>query len=506
MTSIYEEIQIAIHGIWSRRWVALGIAWTVALLGWLVVALIPNSYQSKARIFVEPQAMLTPKSGANPLERQQELEQVRQTLTSVDNLAQVVRGTDLARSVQSDRDIGARVATLKTSITVVSLQDNLFEISAKSADSSISDRANAQLAGQIVAKLIDLLAQENMTGSQAETSKTIRILDGQIAARAKDLQIAEQRRVGFEQRNVGMLPGAGSISQRMDSVRNELGQVDSQLVAAQSALAAINGQLAATPPSLDTGDAGGQGGSALGAAMGELAAARSRGWTDNHPDVVAIKRQIAAIRAMGGAGSGVTRTPNPAYIQLRSVQAERAASASALQARKGELAANLAGMSARQVQEPGIAAEQDRLDRDYNAVKVQYDKLIADREDAKLRGEVQSQAGSFTFRIIDPPFVPTAPASPNRPLLLVGVLVVAIGAGAGGTFALSQIRTTFATANRLERSTGLPVMGSITETLGAGAQQARRQKLRLFAGASAGLALMCAALVILEFVQRGLSA
>ena len=504
MTSIYEEIQIAIHGIWSRRWVALAMAWTIALLGWLVAALIPNSYQSKARIFIGPQAMLQSKAGANPLEQQQQLEQVRQTLTSVDNLVQVVRGTDLARSVMSDRDVAAKVGMLKRNITVISQQDNLFEISANSADSSISDRANAKVAGQIVAKLIDIFAQENMTGNQADTSKTIKILDGQIAARARDLQTAEQRRVDFEQRNVGMLPGAGSISQRMDSARNELSQVDSQLVAAQSALAAINGQLASTPQTMEAAGAGGT--SALGSAMGELASARARGWTDNHPDVVALKRQIASLRAMGGAASSPTRTPNPAYVQLRSLQAERAAAASALQARKGDLAASLAGMSAKQVQEPGIAAEQDRLDRDYEALKVQYDKLVSDREDAKLRGEVQSQAGSFSFRLIDPPFVPTVPASPNRPLLLVGVLLAAIAGGAGCSFALSQLRMTFATANRLERATGLPVMGSITETLGAAALKVRRQKMRLFAGASAGLVMMCLALVILEFVQRGLSA
>jgi hypothetical protein len=29
------------------------VAWAVCLLGWLVVALIPNSYESKARIFVQ---------------------------------------------------------------------------------------------------------------------------------------------------------------------------------------------------------------------------------------------------------------------------------------------------------------------------------------------------------------------------------------------------------------------------------------------------------------------
>ena len=44
MTSIYEEVRIALYGIWHRRWLALGVAWLACLLGWLVVATVPNTY------------------------------------------------------------------------------------------------------------------------------------------------------------------------------------------------------------------------------------------------------------------------------------------------------------------------------------------------------------------------------------------------------------------------------------------------------------------------------
>ncbi len=511
MTSIYEEVQIAIHGIWSRRWLALAVAWVVALLGWLVVSLIPNSYESRARVYIEAQSILSPAPGTSPLDQQQGLDQIRQTLTSVDNLVKVVKGTDLAKTVQNDRDIGGKVGMLKTGITIISQQNNLFEIAAKSADRSLSDRQNAVVSQQIVSKLLDILGQENMTGGKATTSQTIRILDGQIQARAKDLASAEQRRVDFEQKNIGMLPGSGSIGTRIDQTRGEMSQIESQMMAAQSELAGINGQLASTPQTIDTAGPGGTPGvSPLGQAMGELAQARARGWKDNHPDVLALQRQIAALRASGGGGGGgsaaMTRTPNPAYMQLRSLQAERSASVAALQARRADLAGQMGGMAAKQVEEPGIAAEQARLSRDYDTMKAQYDKLVADREETRLRGDVQSEAGIFRVRLIDPPGLPSAPASPNRPLLLVGVLIAAIGAGVGLAFVLAQLRTTYATAGRLERATGIPVMGAITETLSAAAVAKRRRMLGVFAGAGAGLVAMCLMLVVIEFVQRGMAA
>ena len=50
MNGLYDEFRIAVHSVWNRRWLALAVAWGVCLLGWLVVAMIPNKYESKAQI------------------------------------------------------------------------------------------------------------------------------------------------------------------------------------------------------------------------------------------------------------------------------------------------------------------------------------------------------------------------------------------------------------------------------------------------------------------------
>ena len=53
-----EELRAALWAVWNRRWLALGVTWGVCVLGWLVVALIPNTYESDARIFVQLDDML----------------------------------------------------------------------------------------------------------------------------------------------------------------------------------------------------------------------------------------------------------------------------------------------------------------------------------------------------------------------------------------------------------------------------------------------------------------
>ncbi|WP_370173208.1 XrtA system polysaccharide chain length determinant [Sphingobium abikonense] len=506
MAGLYDELLVLWHGIWNRRWVALAVAWGVAMLGWLGVALIPNSYQSKARVYVNTQSLLEDRMGITQVQSQQDLDRLRSTLASAENLEKVVRGTDLSQTVSGPRDIAAKITTLRENITVMAQADpSMIDISAISADSSLSDGANARIAQQVVQKLIDIFQEENLSGDRRETKQSLAFLDQQIAGRAKQLEAADQRRIEFAQRYAGLLPGAGSISQRMDAARMEINNIDSQLVQAQSALTAMNGQLAGTPQTLPGVGASG-GPSALAQAQANLASMKARGWTNSHPDVIAAQREVDALRKSGGgSASGGGGTPNPAYLSIKSMQAERAATVQALQARKAQLQADLNAMMSRQVDEPGIASEQEKLDRDYEVLKTQYDKLLADREEIRLRGEVKTETGAVQFRVIQPPSTPTAPTAPNRPLLLLGVLVLAIAAGIGVAFALGQLKGSFSTAARLERAIGLPVAGSISQVRSAAQQAVEKQRMKWFAAASGGLAGVCLLLIAVEFVQRGMA-
>lgn len=501
MSSLTDELLIAFHRIWDRKWIVLAVAWGVCVLGWLAVSLIPNKYESRARVFVQTQSVLQGKMGITPLEQQANLDSMRQTLTSTANLEKVVRGTDLIKTAASPREVNGRIAMLRTNIKVVAQANNLFEISATMSDSGLSDRKNALIAGQVVARLIDVFQQENVAGGANETRQSLSFLDQQIADQGKKLRDAEMARNQYSARFDGVLPGAGTLSQRIDAAQVEINQLDTQLMGAQSALAAINAQLAGTPPTFTTGGTGGSN-PALAAAMAELGQARARGWTDSHPDVIAIKRQIEMARASGGiSGTAGTSTPNPAYSSLRSMQAERAATVQAISARKAQLQAQLATFQGG-ASEAGIVTEQGNLEQQYAAIKAQYDKLISDRQDVQLRGAVQSEASSITFRVIDPPGIPSAPASPNRPLLFIGVLLVGVGAGVGVAFVMGQLTNSFSTAIRLEKVAGVPVLGSISEARTS--RQILQDKLatRRFALGGGALAAACVGLILVEFVQR----
>lgn len=512
MDGLYEQFRVALHQIWRRRWVALGTMWGLCLIGWLGVALIPNSYESKARVFAQMQSILPQQIGITASERQADLMRVKQTLTSTANLEKVVRRTDLNLLVASERDLAKQVERLREDIVITAQQDNLFEITATAGVAGFSNAQNARTASAIVQNLLDLFVEENLASDRIETGQSLGFLDGELKRREEELRDAEERRMEFETRFMGMLPGEGSIAQRMAAARMELSSIDSQLLSAQSALAAIRSQMGGVSATVAVPGGGGAGGGYASAQLAQLEAqlgqARAKGWTDRHPDVVSTRAQIERLRPQaqaerrGSRGDDGTSAPNPAYASLRAMAAEKEALVAAASARKAQLQGAMNQLASTQADQPGVVAEQARLNRDYEVLKRQYDKLLEDREQVQLRSDIQTKTDAIQFRIIDPPSRPTVPVAPNRPLLLSLILLVAIAGGLAAAFVKGRIQTTFPTQNRLEQVTGLPVLGTVGEVFTAERKAAERQKMKWLAGAGGALAAAYALLMLVEFWQR----
>ena len=507
MNGLTDEILAALHSVWNRRWLALAVAWGVCLLGWLVVALIPNTYESKARIFIQLDDALAEQIGIGVADRKRDIERIRQTLTSAVNLEKVIRSTRLGDSVASPKDMEGAVLSLGKNIKVVSTQENIFEITAQARQGSLSEAQNAKLAQDIAQKMIDIFREENLAGGRGEMTETLQFVNGQLAQREKELERAEQRRQAFEAQNPDMVAGGQAGIQRLEAARTELRGIDADLAGAQSALAAINGQLAGTPATIAGGPGGGGPKSALAQAQSDLASMRARGLTDNHPDVIAVRNQIAGLRvAAQGDNGSMGGMPNPAYSSLQSIKADREASVQSLNARRGAIQAEIAQLTARQINDPEVAAEAQRIGRDYDVLRQQYDKLLQDREELRLRGEVKTEREAVKFEVVDPPTTPRAPVAPNRPILLLGVLIVGLGAGVGVAFALGQLKTTYATTAKLEKATGLPVLGSISRTVTDAGRALRQRQLKLFLAGAGALGGLFVLLMAVEFIQRGMVA
>ena len=60
MDQVIQQLVEYLRGTWRRRWIGLGVAWFVAIVGAVVLFKTPNKYEASARVYVDTQSMLKP--------------------------------------------------------------------------------------------------------------------------------------------------------------------------------------------------------------------------------------------------------------------------------------------------------------------------------------------------------------------------------------------------------------------------------------------------------------
>ena len=94
---IPPEVMSKLRAYWRRRWVVLGVAWPLALVGWVGVMLLPDRYECMTRIFADTDNLLTPLlrniTVQSDLEKQ--LDVIERTLLNHNNLVAVAHSADL---------------------------------------------------------------------------------------------------------------------------------------------------------------------------------------------------------------------------------------------------------------------------------------------------------------------------------------------------------------------------------------------------------------------------
>jgi len=169
--------------------------------------------------------------------------------------------------------------------------------------------------------------------------------------------------------------------------------------------------------------------------------------------------------------------------QLKVSLSQAEAQVASARARVEEYSARVARLRSQSVEAPAVEAQLAQLNRDYQVNKDNYQKLVERRESARLSGDLTSATDMLSFRIIDPPTVPSQPSGPNRVRLFSLVFAGALVAGLAAAFLMSQVRPTFMSQSALREATGLPVLGVIGMNW-TGAQTVRRRRRLVALGVS----------------------
>src|SRR5215472_1058073 len=438
-------------------------------VGWVVVFtvgwLLPPVYRSGTLILVEepsvPQQYVVSNVSSNIQER---LNNITQQILSRTRLVKIIEKLDLYPKERAHKTADDVVERMRKDIEI--------ELVRSSEDRQVTAfniyylSRDPRLAQQVTSELTNLFITESLEARQQQSENTTHFLETQLEDARRSLAEQEQRLRKYKDQYLGELPGQlQSNIQILAGLQTQLQQEDDALGRAKQQnayLESLLSQYRTVEASANSGTTNAPVG--LPAIDQELDRLRAKladlssHYTDRHPDVRKLKEQIAKtegmkermtadLRAKAAAPpvADVAKPEVPDYAdgkimspvvevrsQLKANQIEitnRQRSIKDLEGKIGEYQAHLNRTPVREQQLADIT-------RDYDQSRANYESLLAKKNQSEMATNLEKQQQGETFRMIDPPSLPSKPYSPNRIKLACMALFAGLVLGllcAGGT-------------------------------------------------------------------------
>jgi protein tyrosine kinase modulator len=518
MNELLQKVIDELRSAWRFRWFAMAAAWLICLVGWAAVLKIPDVYEASARVFVDTRTTLSQATAGITMDSNVESQilRVRQALLGGPQLEKVARESGVTGPAMTPQQKQATLARLAETIQIsgTTSRDSptagLYVI-------AYQDKSR-EVGMKVVERLLTNFVENTRGGKREGSLQAQRFLTEQIAEYERRLAGAEERLAAFKKANVGLMPGAqGDYFSRLQSEMDGVSKAQATLGIAQRRRDELLRQLHSEQP-LVTGVTGP--GGTVPASGGNDTASRIRDsqqrldelllrFTDKHPDVIALRetlndlkaRQQAEIEAAkGGDAAAAARTGlsgNPVY---QSIQLQLNQSEVEVAALKGELSdrqAKILDLRKLVNTAPEVEAEFARLNRDYDVTRSQYQALVERLDRTRLSEEAEA-TGVVRFEVIDPTSASFLPVAPNRPRLLLVVLLAGLAVGAGVAYGLHMLRPVFRTPRQLTDVTGLPVLGAVSMTWLDQFHAKERRAFMVYGAVAASLVAVAAVVLLVQ--------
>lgn len=490
---LFQMVLLELHAAWRYRWHALIVTWCVATVGALMVLGLPNKYESTAQVYADTNVLTSPllKGIAVQPDISARLQVITRTLLARPNLETVANKTGLGLRASTPAAKDELLQGLGASVQIKGAgADNLYNVS--------YDDVDPQMAQKVVQNLVQILMNDTLGVDAASNEAAQTFLQQQVNDYNDRLNAAAQKLADFQKANVGYMPGSTGdsvLATRLQDAQSRLQQLQGEYAAVLAGRGVVGGH--SLDPRVRDID------QQLAAYQQKLNALLLT-YTNEYPDVVAARHSIAQLQARRTAVlNGTAPAPVAGGAEASHATAPAAGgNSSAARAVAAQVEAQkqvVAGIRSGIDKIADAQATVQELTRNYDTTKKQYDELVTRLNTAQLSQDAAQSGNNLKFRVVSPPIVPLLPVSPKRGLLLVMVLVVALGIGAGFAYFMHKIRPVFLSQRSLRDISDFPVLGTVSLIPSQARSSQKRRELISFS-ACAGLLVV---VVMLGLVFNG---
>jgi polysaccharide chain length determinant protein (PEP-CTERM system associated) len=442
--------------------------------------MLANQYTSRTLVLVEEQQV--PDSYVKSVvtgDIGQRLGTMQEQILSRTRLQPIIEkfglfGNDKGRVAMEDL-----VDRLRKDISIAPIQSIVSTKEGELPGFAIGFTANdPRLAQEVCAEITSMFIEENVHLRTQSAEGTTNFLKTELDQAKSNLDAQDAKLADFKRKYIGALPGneqadmnmLASFSSQLDAVTSQLNRAQQDKAYQDSLLAQ---QLSAWEMSQRSGgpreDTLEQ---RLADLQGQLVTMQAH-YTVNHPEVVKLKGDIAALKKKiadnAAHANGKTvhaaepsdRTEPPEMQQIRFQIHQAEVFIREKTREQARLKQQLKTYQARLSMSPGVEQQYKELTRDYQTALGFYNELLTKRSQSEMATNLERRQQGEQFRVMDAADLPEKPSFPNRPAFAGGGLAAGLALGLGITLLIELRDKSLHTENDVEHFLGLPTLAAV---------------------------------------------
>jgi polysaccharide chain length determinant protein (PEP-CTERM system associated) len=476
-----------------RFWLILAFAITFLGVGTGISFVIPPQFVSQTLVLIEQQKV--PTDYVTPVVTEdlgERLASMKEQILSRSRIQPIVERFNLYGGPKTTMD--DRIATTQRAIGVKAIPSSQsshgmpgFFITFKAQD--------ARTAQQVCDEITSLFVSENLSAREQSAEGTTEFLKQQLDDSKRNLDEQDAKFAAFQQKYFGSLPEQESsnantlqaLTTQLDASTQSLGRMQQNETFIQTLIAQQTRDLQHNDPVA---------GISVDERRNELKALLAKKqeletlYTPDHPDVVAISRQISDLKAeIARASAETAQTPSPTtagradppqLVQLKAqLSAIQQAMAAAKQAQAG-IEQKIRTYESRIESSPKVEEEYKEITRDHDTALKFYNSLLTKMNESSMATALEHRQQGEQFRVMDAANLPDSPAFPNRFVFAGGGLAAGLLFGLVISALLEYRDTSLRTESDIWAFTKLPTLAMLSHIDGLpkpASDQKRRWKL-----------------------------
>ena len=398
---LYQEIERHARLVLAKKRVFVAVTLAVMTCGVVLSYVLPKKYEATSTVFIEQSVINELVKGiAVTPSMEAKIKVLSVSMLSRSMLSKVLNMLDKDTTFVSDAERENYVTALRERIAI-RLQENqgIFFISFVDSD--------PRYARDLVNTLTRVYIESNTASKRDESLDATRFLSEQIESFKKRIDAVEEEINRYKAEHGLQLAVDDTI------IRYEIAEAEKKLEESRARRVELETQARL----VSSGTSGGGGG--LAEKQRQLSALRSV-YTENHPKIIRLKGEIAAMSS------------NPAPVRDGGSAKTKALIQAELEASKGmeerlQRAIEDKMQLLREI--PAIRTGLNELLLKKQNENVIYNQLVTRYGQSEVSKQMEMENKAMTFRIVDPAILPATPISPKRVLIMLSSLLVGMGAG-----------------------------------------------------------------------------